>query len=764
MPTPATQPRHSRARGFSYRLLILSDDNAQHYTAVDRIRVGRQRSAILFIYMSLRKNLQKLSHAQVREIVGLCSGALLLLLAAVFLSGGTGLPVSLNTAPQGSQAAATALGNTQGVPPGYTGQTYPAQTTCYINRSYWGYGAQWTPLCTSVGLSTTGTGIGFGAGGTSAPTYGPIGNGSQWGVVNDTDNFATGVFSVDLGGTGQSVYAARTYTVGGILNVGYFKYCPSGYTDGGDGACYNNSNSNQFVYLYPTYICPSGYTMDSDSGMLLCGNNSSPYNYVNALWNPVLCSSYATPAGGTAPYAYTDGDGNSYCASTIAGGLSAPINTTNGAAITVNPGQSMTMEWSCLPSRTVNWEMKSGMGTFSSGGWSYTPIYSLTLASSVTGSGPSFYPGGLTGTQTFAAPSTGGTYNYTLTCNGGTGAMTIPVTVNAPPPSPTATISINGQPSGAAQTVYSGSPVTITATYAPVTGALAASGINGNDQITSVPCAGLVPFNASCWTQPDVTKTYTFTPAVGTYSFYAAEKTTVFYTTYNNYKSVTLTVVNQCPNGSGPTGSCTSCNAGYVLSGGSCVLQCANGNGPTGACTSCNSGFNLVGGSCVPPCPANCPGPGAPSCTANSGYTYNSFNNSCTLNPVCPANCPGTYPSCVANGGYTYNSGSNTCTLNTPTITTFSTNPTRVRKNTSTNVTFSWVVSNPPASNPSCTISGPSGFTTINLTQAQVNVGSWPATPITISQPSFFTLTCGVGAGAVTKKFTEGLIPTVIEI
>jgi hypothetical protein len=45
-----------------------------------------------------------------------------------------------------------------------------------------------------------------------------------------------------------------------------------------------------------------------------------------------------------------------------------------------------------------------------------------------------------------------------------------------------------------------------------------------------------------------------------------------------------------------------------------------------------------------------------------------------------------------------------------------------------------------------------------------VNVGSWPATPITISQPSFFTLTCGVGAGAVTKKFTEGLIPTVIEI
>jgi hypothetical protein len=230
----------------------------------------------------------------------------------------------------------------------------------------------------------------------------------------------------------------------------------------------------------------------------------------------------------------------------------------------------MTMEWSCLPSRAVNWEHNGGAGTFSSGSWSGGTIYSYTLATSVTGSGPSFSPGGLTGTQTFAAPSTG-TYNYTLTCNGGTNAMTIPVTVNAPPPSPTATISINGAPSGVAQTVYSGSPVTIAATYAPVTGTLAASGINGNDQITSVPCAGLVPFNASCWTQPDATKTYTFTPAAGTYSFYAAEKTTVFYTTYNNYKSVTLTVVDQCPNGQGSINNCTSCTAPYILNGGQCL-------------------------------------------------------------------------------------------------------------------------------------------------------------------------------------------------
>jgi len=182
MPTPATQPRHSCARGFSYRLLILSDYNAQHYTPVDRIRGGRQRSAILSIYMSWRENLQKLSHRQLKELAALCSGAALLLGVAVLLSGPTsGLPLNFNRPSHGSQAAATALGNTQGVPPGYTGQSYPAQTTCWINYSYWGYGAQWTPLCTSVGLSTTGTGFGFGIGGTPDPTYGPIGNGARWG-------------------------------------------------------------------------------------------------------------------------------------------------------------------------------------------------------------------------------------------------------------------------------------------------------------------------------------------------------------------------------------------------------------------------------------------------------------------------------------------------------------------------------------------------------------------------------------------------------
>jgi hypothetical protein len=109
MPTLETQPRHSRVRGFSYRLLILSDYNAQHYTAVDRIRIGRQRSAILFIHMSWRKNLQKLSHAQVREIASLCAGAVLLIAVALVLSGSTTfLPQSLRLTLQRESSSQTA--------------------------------------------------------------------------------------------------------------------------------------------------------------------------------------------------------------------------------------------------------------------------------------------------------------------------------------------------------------------------------------------------------------------------------------------------------------------------------------------------------------------------------------------------------------------------------------------------------------------------------------------------------------------------------
>jgi hypothetical protein len=81
---------------------------------------------------------------------------------------------------------------------------------------------------------------------------------------------------------------------------------------------------------------------------------------------------------------------------------------------------------------------------------------------------------------------------------------------------------------------------------------------------------------------------------------------------------------------------------------------------------------------------------------------------------------------------------------------------TRVRKSTPTQVSFSWNITNPPAT---CTISGPAGFTALTITPVNGVTGSQTGT-VNISQSSVFTLTCGT----VTKKITIGLIPSVNEI
>src|SRR3989344_3079559 len=176
---------------------------------------------------------------------------------------------------------------------------------------------------------------------------------------------------------------------------------------------------------------------------------------------------------------------------------------------------------------------------------------------------------------------------YTISCTLNGNLVSASTTVRAAN-LPTATISINGGANGANQTAYAGDSVTVTATYATSSGdTLAASAINGTDQINSVPCAAVTPYNVSCWTQPDATKTYTFTPVAGTYSFYAAAKTTL-YTTFNNYKSVTLTVLNQdlctdiagtqnsvpsgCQTPSPSPGVCIPASKTYDSSSGSCVL------------------------------------------------------------------------------------------------------------------------------------------------------------------------------------------------
>lgn len=127
--------------------------------------------------------------------------------------------------------------------------------------------------------------------------------------------------------------------------------------------------------------------------------------------------------------------------------------------------------------------------------------------------------------------------------------------------------------------------------------------------------------------------------------------------------------------------------------------------------------------------------------------------------PPIPSGCQTPSPSpgaCIRNGD-TYNGS--TCVPSTPSISagSFTTNPTRVQKNTPTSVTFSYAVTNPPAGG--CTITGTGGFSTLSLSQAQVMSGSY-MTSETISQNTGLTLTCG----SATATATLGLVPSYQEI
>ncbi|HEY5383120.1 MAG TPA: hypothetical protein VIJ88_01030, partial [Candidatus Paceibacterota bacterium] len=82
--------------------------------------------------------------------------------------------------------------------------------------------------------------------------------------------------------------------------------------------------------------------------------------------------------------------------------------------------------------------------------------------------------------------------------------------------------------------------------------------------------------------------------------------------------------------------------------------------------------------------------------------------------------------------------------------------PTRVQKNKSEQVTFSWLVGGTVPS--TCTISGPG----VSLVVSPVSTvpGSTSPVPVTLSQDSLYTLTCGVATATVTIQ----LIPVVKEL
>jgi hypothetical protein len=402
--------------------------------------------------------------------------------------------------------------------------------------------------------------------------------------------------------------------------------------------------------------------------------------------------------------------------------------TYSGSLPTVTAGTSLTLDWACQDFQQVTVSYNGGgctsydaFGNCSSyaGGSTYTAYFFDYIAAIVGGSSKSNL-GSMTVTPTQ-------TTTYTVYCqanpNGGinpalpnTPTMSFTVNVSIPP-TPTLAITAGGK--NPPDTVYAGQPVTIAATFTPGAGdTLADTAIN--DFMGNLWCGTGNTCSASMWTQaPMGSKSYTFTPSSpGLYLFYPAAVTAT-YPWWNNYGSfLFLNVVNQCTNGQGPAGACTSCNAGYVLSAGMCVPQCTNGQGPAGACTSCNPGYVLSAGYCTPQC-ANGQGASGSCTSCNAGY--------------------------VLMGGY--------CVVPQGVITTaLFASPSRVRPGTSTSL--SWATSNMT----SCSVTDEVGATI----STQLSSSGTPANNIT--HQKIFTLSCTDGVKTYTSQATVNVLPSFQEI
>lgn len=241
---------------------------------------------------------------------------------------------------------------------------------------------------------------------------------------------------------------------------------------------------------------------------------------------------------------------------------------------------------------------------------------------------------------------------------------------------------------------------------------LTATAINDDSTGNSVPCANIVPLNnPGCETQPDATKTYTFTantPNV-TYTFSAQAKTAA-YTNYNGYATVQVKV----------------CDVGQV----------SDGNGGCQAADVCT---DIAGPQSISSIPSGCqtPNPVPGQCIPN-GYTYDAANQQCLNVPALP-------------------------TLDASSFTA-----TRVRAGQSS--TLSWSIPT-MASGISCGITpipisgaGPDGSITY-LWNGRDNPFTGQATSQVINGPTTYTLTCTNNQDPpVSKSITVQVVPQVQEI
>lgn len=486
--------------------------------------------------------------------------------------------------------AATALGDRQGVPGGFTGHLYPDYTNCYVNYSAGQYAEAYGPLCRD-----------------NKETY-----------------FWSGIFSINGASTpsvGQSAYLASTIS---DLN----NYDPSGYLGAAPASGYYcPTNTGEMPRYAPAEVVSQE---GGDQYRCNLGDGSSgPAEYLNP---PECRDFYAVP-----PQDDYVGRGNTSATSSgcYSYKLAPTIQTavrTAGTAPVVAAGAPLTLQWSCLPSHSVSGEQKTGQSWNSSGSWQVFKLYAVTLSNGTTAVGPGFSAGGLTGTRTVTAPSAPGTYNYALTCNSSWSlpAMTISVTVTdtpPPPPPPSETppsLSITGNGKSGTVSVAVGTPVAIEATFVPHgTDALVHTAINDGDN------------NALTDWQPASQRSYGFTPsAPGTYTFYPAVQTNQ-YPAWNNYGEQLIVVaqsvecrgdfqnavlcpgdaadvasrlVSSCSQPSGSAPKCEwTCDVLHHKVGNTCVLNVCTGvheDSSTYPACDCMEGYVKENGICVPIPPA----------------------------------------------------------------------------------------------------------------------------------------------------------------
>ncbi len=172
----------------------------------------------------------------------------------------------------------------------------------------------------------------------------------------------------------------------------------------------------------------------------------------------------------------------------------------------------------------------------------------------------------------------------------------------------------------------------------------------------------------------------------------------------------------------------------------------------------CPTGTTCFNGSCVTSCPV--------------GYTGTPPN--CTVAPTCPAGYTGTPPNCVprvclptstctsapnscgmTNSG-TCNASGSACSVSTPAeslcpVLKLSADPTRVRKDTSTKLTWSAT-----GSITSCTLTGQNGFSSEEHAGTKVDSGPLDA-------QTTFRLNCDTALGPRSQSVVVNLLPSYIE-